>query len=246
MKKTIIFIACILCAVIVSAQEQKVKQKVQIKDGSEIIGYVAVQTDGSYLVQNESGDMFFYSAAEIKKIVEIEEIKVKTSKPKAVKEPSQSSNQVNFKTKGYMGMVSATLGLDNGVSIVNGYRWSPHFYTGLETGLMGFLKGYGDIGIPLNLHLLSEFSKKRVAMFADLGAGMLLSFFDGPKPQGSLDLGIRSRSRKNPNRSTWYSLEFGLRPYTYTYTSEDYYLGSYYHSHTYVEPSISFKFSFSF
>lgn len=262
MKKLLLFVACVLCTTIMSAQEQKMKQKVQLKNGTEIIGYVAPQSDGSYVVQNKDGDIFYYTSAEIKKIVEMEEVKVKTVKVKDT--PATKVNATpaehSLKTKGYMGMVNGLLGTDVGVTMVNGYRFSQHFYLGFETGIAFDGLEDGEIGIPLGLYMMSEFSKKRVSMFADFRAGAHYNMYQGVAlPYGIISLGVRARTRKNPNRAMWYGLFFGFREYEYfysdyhydsyfDYSSGEYYYDSYYTTEydSYINPNIGFKIAFSF
>lgn len=209
MKKLYLLYACLLCAVVMSAQTTKIKNQVILTNGTEIIGYVAPQPDGSYVVETEAGDMFYYSGSEIKKIIVLGENKVKVETAK----DSKTSNNlpVEYKSKGYMGIVGATLGTTQGVSIINGYRFSPHFYLGFETGIKALMVSDGEPAIPLNLYFMSEFSKKRVAMFADLRAGMLSVFDHGFffTPEVSLTLGVRNRFRKNPNKAMWYGINFG-------------------------------------
>ncbi|MBE6231542.1 MAG: hypothetical protein E7117_04145 [Bacteroidales bacterium] len=234
MKKILLIIACVLCALVVSAQEQKVKQKVHLKDGTEIIGYVALQPDGSYVVQNESGDMFYYTAPEIKKIIEIEDVKVKTVK---LKEKNETVPVVEYKGKGYMGMVGLALGISEVITMVNGYRFSPHFYLGFEAGIGYNTMAYG-VGIPLNLYLMSEFSKKRVAMFASLSGGCFFSISNEvAAPQAMITLGVRTRMRKNPNLAMWYGLQGGVSQH---YDDDGY---TYF---TYMAPEVALKLAFSF
>lgn len=236
MKKVLLFIACILCALTLSAQEQKIKQKIQLKDGTEIIGYVAPQGDGSYVIENEAGDIFFYTAAEIRKIVEIQDVKVKTVKAKEVPTP-KTATPSDYKTKGYMGIVNGYIGNALGATIINGYRFSPHFYLGIETGFRVDPEFSGCI--PLNIYMMSEFSKKRVSMFADFSGGALMSIgSDEPYPQCSLTLGVRNRMRKNARLAMWYGLNLGVSTY-YEYDFEN---GS--HDTTY--PTINVKVAFSF
>ena len=212
MKKLYLLYACLLCAVVMSAQTTKIKNQVILTNGTEIIGYVAPQPDGSYVVETEAGDMFYYSGSEIKKIIVLGENKVKVETAK----DSKTSNNLpaEYKSKGYMGIVGATLGTTQGVSIINGYRFSPHFYLGFETGIKAFMLLDEEPAIPLNLYFMSEFSKKRVAMFADLRAGMLgvLDYYYGFffTPEVSLTLGVRNRFRKNPNKAMWYGINFGF------------------------------------
>lgn len=236
MKKVLMIIVGVLLTVAVSAQTEKVKQRVELKNGSEIIGYVAEQNDGSYLVETESGDMFFYSASEIKKIVEIDDVKVKTVKLKE-KTVENSDSIVPYRSKGYMGMVSGTFGTDFGVSVINGYRFSPHFYLGLGVGV-----GTGLITETIHtpefyLYLMSEFSKKRVAMFADFSYGFYFDPWEGVDSQATITLGVRNRLRKNPNMAMWWGLNFGVRGYSYSWDG-------YYQSG--VVPIVSAKIAFSF
>lgn len=242
MKNLLVFVLCTCFAIGMQAQNQKVKQKVQLKDGTEIIGYVAPQADGSYVIQNEAGDMFFYTGAEIKKIVEIEEAKVKTieKKDKSVnsKEPVSATSGKEYKKKGYMGIVSGHIGSALSVSIINGYRFSPHFYLGIETGV-GFDILLETPQVPsINLYLMSEFSKKRVAMFADLSGGIYYDIWEGAvNPQAALTLGVRNRFRKNPNHAMWWGLNFGIRGWEYYFEGE--YQGGF-------GPTICAKIAFSF
>lgn len=229
--KKVLFIACILCALTLSAQEHKNKQKIQLKDGTEIIGYVAPQGDGSYVIENEAGDIFFYTAAEIRKIVEIQDVKVKTVKIKETATPS------DYKTKGYMGIVNGYIGSAMGATIVNGYRFSPHFYLGIETGFGVNPDFYG--GIPLNIYMMSEFSKKRVSMFADFSGGAFMEFFTGvPMPQCSFTLGVRTRMRKNARLAMWYGLNLGMRECSFY----DEYGGYNYFTFPIVNAKVAFSF----
>ena len=209
MKKLYLLYACLLCAVVMSAQTTKIKNQVILTNGTEIIGYVAPQPDGSYVVETEAGDMFYYSGSEIKKIIVLRENKVKVE---TVKDSKTSNNlPLEYKSKGYMGIVGTTLGTTQGVSILNGYRFSPHFYLGFETGIKALYSFDEEPVIPLNLYFMSEFSKKRVAMFADLRAGMLCGFLGRSTYgfEGSLTLGVRNRFRKNPNKAMWYGINWG-------------------------------------
>lgn len=241
MKKLFVIIASLLLTVAAGAQTEKVKQRVELKNGNEVVGYVAEQSDGSYLVETESGDMFFYSASEIKKIVEIDDVKVKTvklkDKPDEKGSYEKSANTTAYKTKGYMGMVSGVFGMDFGISVINGYRFSPHFYLGLGVGV-----GYGlimeTIHTPeINIYMMSEFSKKRVAMFADLTCGFNYDLYEETmNAQSSITFGVRNRFKKNPNKAMWWGLNFGIRGYSYYY--------EYYESG--VTPTLCAKIAYSF
>lgn len=217
MKNLLTFIACILCAVNLSAQDQKkVKETVTLNDGTVISGYVAKQSDGSYLIENESGDMFYYTAAEIKEV------------KKFMAEYG--------KEKGYMGMVNVLLGSPMGVSIINGYRFSPQIYLGLETGLnatslpYAIYDIYGEtMHIPLNVYFQYVFSKKQTSIFIDTSIGMNILPLVGDDynsddptsyrafPVGAnfaVTFGVKNTIRQNQKLSMWYGLQAGLSSIT--------------------------------
>lgn len=137
-----------------------------------------------------------------------------------------------------MGIVSGHIGSALSVSIINGYRFSPHFYLGIETGV-GFDILLETPQVPsINLYLMSEFSKKRVAMFADLSGGIYYDIWEGAvNPQAALTLGVRNRFRKNPNHAMWWGLNFGIRGWEYYFEGE--YQGGF-------GPTICAKIAFSF
>lgn len=147
-----------------------------------------------------------------------------------------------YKKKGYMGMVGMTLGPLYYIegTIVNGYRFSPYFFLGLETGLGS--DDYNGLGILMSIHVISEFSRKRVAMFGDLSGGILMGFEEGSVPHGIITLGVRVRMRRNPNQAMWYGLNLGARgAYDYFYS------GSYTSDADYTAiPLIGAKVAFSF
>lgn len=231
MKKIVIMIVALVSCIVMSAQDVKVKSKVELKNGNEVVGYITEQSDGSYLVETEAGDMFFYSASEIKKIVEIENMKVKTVK-------LTDKPQIDYRSKGYMGMVSGLFGTNTGISIINGYRFSPHFFLGVETGV-GYATLAEIIQTPkVNLYLMSEFSKKRVAMFADLSCGLYFDLdSEAASPQATVTLGVRNRFKRNPNLAMWWGLNLGMLSYVYYW--EDYYEEGFI-------PAVSLKIAFSF
>lgn len=245
MKNLLTFIACILCAVSLSAQDQKkVKETVTLNDGTEISGYVAKQSDGSYLIENESGDMFYYTAAEIKEV------------KKFMAEYG--------KEKGYMGMVNVLLGSPMGVSIINGYRFSPQIYLGLETGLnatslpYAIWDIYGEtMHIPLNVYFQYVFSKKQKSMFIDTSIGMNIlplvddDYYNGDMrcrdfPVGAnfaVTFGIKNTIRQNQKLSMWYGLQAGLSSITQE-CADIFYKNS--RKRTLISPQICAKVALSF
>lgn len=221
---------------VMSAQTQKVKQRVELKNGGEVVGYVAEQTDGSFLVETETGDMFFYTPSEIKKIVELADIEVK--KVKASVEADGQDGQ--YKRRGYMGMVSGGIGIDAidfcpavSATVVNGYRFSPHFYLGIGTGFQ--LDDWREGAIPLYLYAMSEFSKKRTSMYMDFSYGFAATA--DPASHMEVSLGVRTRMKKNPNHAMWYGLSVCLTEYAEWYGDWAEYFSL---------PIIQFKISYSF
>ena len=271
MKRIAIIVAALISCVVMSAQDVKVKSKVELKGGKgEIVGYAEKQDDGGYVVETESGDVFYYSVSEIKKITQLEakEEKVKEEKVKIVEEkPTYDFSGDRSKTKGYMGIVEAGIGLNcynsdeiEGVSVVNnysevvfepsvvlinGYRFSPHFFAGLGIGFNNTLENFS---LPLFLHLRTEFSKKKNSPYLALSGGVTLPYEYEMGGFGELNFGLRSHLSKHG--SMWYGLSVGfVSEYSsYTYTNWDDYGNSYDTINSYDDTSVllSFKIAYSF
>ena len=95
-----------------NAQENKVKSIVELNGTKDsLFGYVSQYPDGSYLVETDAADIFYYSASEVKRV-----------------------SAIPLKSKGYMGLVEAGVGEPMSISVVNGYRFSPSFFLGLGIG----------------------------------------------------------------------------------------------------------------
>ncbi len=185
MKKLFLIILGLFCAILLSAQTDKTKCKIELKDGSVLIGYVAQQADGSYVVESESGDIFYYTANEIRRITELvkENVRIESSK--------SDKRSVKGKEKGYLGMVNIGVGVAGvtyygygeygdytesytepvlSAHFINAYRFSPFFALGLGVGVE-----YDDdraISIPVYANTLFEFSRKRVSPYLSLGFGV--------------------------------------------------------------------------
>lgn len=250
--------AALISCVVMSAQDVKVKSKVELKGGKgEIVGYAEKQDDGGYVVETESGDVFYYSVSEIKKITQLEakEEKVKEEKVKIVEEkPTYDFSGDRSKTKGYMGIVEAGIGLncynsykieglsesnnysevvfEPSVVLINGYRFSPHFFAGLGIGFNNTLENFS---LPLFLHLRTEFSKKKNSPYLALSGGVTLPYEYEMGGFCELNFGLRSHLSKHG--SMWYGLSVG-------FVSEY----SRYDTITYDDTSelLSFKIAYSF
>lgn len=210
MKRITIFIAALASCLVMSAQDVKVKSRVELKGGkADVVGYAELQSDGGYVVETESGDVFYYSPAEIKKVTQLEVDRVETVKVK-------KANGDRSKTKGYMGIVEAGLGyykvdgydgfsmistneIGGSLSVINGYRFSPHFYVGLGIGFDADL--YSGADFPVFLHLRTEFTKKRISPYLALSGGFT-SIEAAYYLEGAF--GLRSHCKKHG--SMWYGL----------------------------------------
>lgn len=210
MKKFALFIAALASCLVMSAQDVKVKSRVELKGGkAAVTGYAELQADGGYVVETESGDIFYYSASEIKKVTVLEENagqNVKVKKTKTL--PDVSSDR--SKTRGYMGILEAGLGLPTGITMTNGFRFSQHFYLGVGMGLnVDALEEI--IAIPLYLHLRTEFTKRKVAPYFAVSLGTTYDIDEeiGPYLEGAF--GIRTYCKKHG--SMWFGLAGGYNLY---------------------------------
>lgn len=68
-----LLIICLLLFIfpfILMAQEKEEK-RLELKNGTVLTGYVEVQPDGSYLLETQSGDVFFFSPSEVAKVMSL-------------------------------------------------------------------------------------------------------------------------------------------------------------------------------
>lgn len=69
MKKALLVVLAALCTLVANAQEKTEKQIV-LKNGIALTGVVEVQPDGSYRVEVASGDVFYFTSAEVSKVTD--------------------------------------------------------------------------------------------------------------------------------------------------------------------------------
>ena len=69
MKKALLVVLAALCTLVAYAQEKTEKQIV-LKNGTALTGVVDVQPDGSYRVEVASGDVFYFTSAEVSKVTD--------------------------------------------------------------------------------------------------------------------------------------------------------------------------------
>ena len=72
MKKIVILIILFLVPVLALAQE-KVVNRVELKNGTNLIGVVQVQSDGSYQVETTSGDVLVFPPSEVNRVVGVDD-----------------------------------------------------------------------------------------------------------------------------------------------------------------------------
>lgn len=71
MKKIILTVCMVLMSILAYSQVRTVSDVV-LKNGATVTGYVTTQPDGSFKVETPAGDIFFFSASEVKRIKETE------------------------------------------------------------------------------------------------------------------------------------------------------------------------------
>lgn len=65
MKKLLMLAVVLLGAATMAQAQEREKKILDLKNGQEVAGYVMRQQDGSWMVETESGDTFFYAADEV-------------------------------------------------------------------------------------------------------------------------------------------------------------------------------------
>lgn len=209
MKKVLLsfFLLITLCASVSWAQDSRTLQKIKLKNGYILSGYVEPQSDGTYKVETTGGDIFYYSSSEISKIESSEAKKEKQAKKKAEIE------SLPLKENGYIGILSGGFGVADGdcpvvqFHFVNGIRFSKKFSMGLG---IGFEACDGDVSLPIQVNARYSFTNRRYAPYLSGSAGVALIPKDSAStlPSVQLESGIRIA---NLNRSSawWLGLTFG-------------------------------------
>lgn len=185
-----------------NAQDKKVKSLVELNGTKDsLFGYVSQYPDGSYLVETDAADIFYYSASEVKRV-----------------------SAIPLKSKGYMGLVEAEVGYPSySISVVNGYRFSPMFFLGLGVGYRELYDYSGfDSCIPIFLQARTELSRRirKVAPYIAFNIGVAhieYSYYDHHyqswmrnsvgDPMVDFTFGLRSDCRKHG--AMWYGICFG-------------------------------------
>jgi len=205
MKKLFVVFVTLVSCLMLNAQEKRVKSLVELNGSKDsLFGYVSQYPDGSYLVETDAADIFYFSASEVKRV-----------------------SAISLKSKGYMGLVEAGVGYPSGsISVVNGYRFSPMFFLGLGVGyrLVGDISGNC---IPIFLQARTELSRRirKVAPYIALNLGVAyihnyVQYDYNPwtydytaivesigDPMVDFTFGLRSDCRKHG--AMWYGICFG-------------------------------------
>ena len=197
MKKLFVVFVTLVSCLVLNAQDKKVKSIVELNGSKDsLFGYVSQYPDGSYLVETDAADIFYFSASEVRRVSAI---------------PSK------LKSKGYMGLVGAEMGGFEGVSIINGYRFSPVFFLGFGLG-GGFSVLSEEFHANYYLQARIELSRGRVKKTApylafNLGVTYYEKYdYDGTYstciPMGGITFGFRSYCRNHG--ALWYGITSGF------------------------------------
>lgn len=176
--KKILFLALVLLSTLcIDLNAQNTTDLLYLKNGSIIKGeIVEVIPDESIKIETAAGT-FVYKIDEV----------LKTEKT-AVEKNRQKKNF--NKPKGYFGHASLSLPyFTTGINIINGYRFCPQFAMGVGIGFETY--GYYFIGIPIYLHLRSDFLNNHVSPYLSVDVGVKLgaSVYTSPQVGVSYNVG---------------------------------------------------------
>ena len=162
---------------------------VYLKNGSVIRGVIIEQVPYQTLkIQTKDGNIFVYNFSDIEKMTKerpIDTQNLYSSNNDRTPNVSQST-QFN-KPKGYFGLVELGFApsvnsyesLRIGATIINGYRILPQFAIGAGVGLQAYALDYGEMTIPIFVHLRSDFLNKKASPFVAFNIGYNLSVLGG-------------------------------------------------------------------
>ncbi len=141
------------------------EEVVYLKNGSVIRGIIVEFVPGVSLKIKSGTNVFFYKIEEIEKITR--EIPEKGS-------GANGAGDYGFKSKGFgasyeMGFIAFPGDFTAfSMVLVNGYRFSPHFFMGLGIGAE---LASGFVSVPAYLDFRAYFLKSRLTPYFDLGLG---------------------------------------------------------------------------
>lgn len=239
----------------IGAFAQRLEDVVHLNNGSEIRGVIVEQIPNeSIKIQTRDGNILSYTMGEIERLT-----KERGRRRSPVARERRSFNN----PRGYMGMVEVGGGIGVGdfpatrisASMINGYRFSPHFAVGVGVGIEVYLKTWrlynggnndiyengGDFSVPVFLHLRSDFLKGSWSPFVSCNIGYdipLKGYYNGPMFDSSAGIGFNIGSE---HRMT---VGFGYALNQVKYAFGDQYQG--YVSGKDVSDSFKLKIGFSF
>ena len=166
-----------------TANAQNYEDVVYLKNGSVIRGIIIEQVPNQTLkIQTDGGSIFVYNFSDIEKMTKempFADIEDYISAKKASQLKSFN------KPKGYFGLAELGIApgfdynrLRAGVTIINGYRVVPQFAIGLGVGCQYYIS-YGELTLPVFLHLRSDFLNKSTSPFIAFNIGYNLSVLGG-------------------------------------------------------------------
>ena len=200
MKK--IFFLAVLSIVIASAANAQgaMQDVVYLKNGSVIRGIIIEQVPNeSIKIETREGNIFVYKMEEVSKFT-------KETMPQQHRYVGYSGGQSQYNPKynGYMGTIQFGygVGIDKykasrvNLNLINGYKFSPHYYMGAGMGL-NYYFSYEDYTVPLFLYLRSDFLKSDASPFFSMSAGYNVflggsGFFEGLILEPSLGISFRA------------------------------------------------------
>lgn len=164
MEKKMLLSALFILMAVFSLSAKDFEEVVYLKNGSIVRGQI-IETipNESLKIETQDGNVFFFRMEEVLKMTK--------------EEPFKRKDHKKFnKPKGYFGLLEGSIPCligEIGATVVNGYRVCPQFAVG---GGIGFLF-FGNLNIPLFLHLRSDFLNRRVSPYFALNLGYNLSLF---------------------------------------------------------------------
>lgn len=157
----------------ISLFAQNMDDVLYLKNGSVIRGIIIEQVPNESLkIQTYDGNIFVYKMEEVLKI---------TKESPIVQRKIGGAKKGDFnKPDGYFGLLEIGYATPTrlGVTVINGYRIVPQFAIGVGIGLQGYI-GYGEMTIPLFVHLRSDFLNRAVSPFIAFNIGYNISVLGG-------------------------------------------------------------------
>ena len=253
MKKTLLLVLFIMVSVFYASALGHLQDVVYLKNGSIIRGIIVEQVPNeSIKVETRDGNIFVYKMDEIQKIAK------ETSNYRMTAGNSRNYAESQFnKSCGYLGLVEIGGGIGIGdwgadrvsLTMINGYRVVPQFALGVGIGveMFAYTSNYGvldyspEFGLPIFLHLRSDFVDGKVSPYAAFNVGYNVSlsggFFDGLMLEPTLGVSFNVGSNNRMTAGVSYAMNrVKYAYYGYSYHYEDKATGS----------AIKLKIGFSF